>query len=163
MIKFPTAVWEAFNLLHIFPKCSHICREPAILRNTLGFRLDFWNFFPKSFPAKVASAVYPATAWYHFTLLDISIIVFKDPVGMGMSLASRRSHLLLLWSSIIMKALQRSSSKPLPFREARNLDRGKISCHVRISMSSLWPTFECLLPSRLQQRLPLPRRLQNWD
>lgn len=94
------------------------------------------RFFPKSSPAKVASAVYPAKAQYRFTPLDISIIVFKHPVRMGVSLGTQRSHLPLLQYSIIMKALQCSSSKPFPFREARNLETRNVSCHVRISMSS---------------------------
>lgn len=119
-------MWEALNLLHTFPKCSHISRRPAILRKTLGFKLDFWKVF-KSFPARVASAVYPAKAWFHFILPDIRIIVFKHPVGMGMWSETQRSHLpLLLQCSVVMKALQRSSSKPLSFREARNLETEEI-------------------------------------
>lgn len=55
---------------------------------------------------------------------------------MGMSLGTQRSHLPLCQCSIIMKALQCSSSKPFPFREARNLEIVKRSHHVRIGMSS---------------------------
>ena len=58
-------MWEAFNLLHNFPKCSHISRQPAILRNILGFRFDFWKFFPKTFPEKVTSTAYPAVISFY--------------------------------------------------------------------------------------------------
>lgn len=40
---------------------------------------------------------------------------------------TQRSHLpFLLQGSVVMKALQRSSSKPLSFREARNLETEEI-------------------------------------
>lgn len=42
--------WEAFNLLHTFPRCSHRSRWSAILSNTLGSQLGFWKTFPKGFP-----------------------------------------------------------------------------------------------------------------
>lgn len=135
MMKFPTPVWEAFNLLHTFLICSHRFGQSAILRSTLGSRLGFWKTFPKYFPTTELTAGYPAVISFYSAWR--SITVFEHPVGMGISIGIQRRHLPLLQCSVIMKALQHSSSKPLPFREARNLKAGKTSCHLRISKSSL--------------------------
>lgn len=132
-----------------FPQIQMVCNPKKYPRLQIRFLENLPQVFFQQQKLQQASQL-----WYHFTLLDRSITAFEHPAGMGMSLGTQ-SCLPLLQCSIIMKALQRSSSKPLPFREARDLEAGKTSCHVRISRSSLQPT---LLPSQLQH---LPGYLQN--